>query len=255
MMSLSNLQFLSPDSLCYSFDHRANGYSRGEGFGVIVLKPLSQALANNDTIRAVIRASSSNKDGRTPGITQPSGDAQELLIQETYEKAGLDLGATRFFEAHGTGTQIGDTTEAAAIHSVFGKYRSPEEPLIVGAVKSNVGHLEGASGLASIIKAVLALEKGVIPPNTNFEKPNPRIPVKEWNIKVSSTRSSARDVTNQCPVSDRKYSMAFKRSSKSVCQLVWLRWGQCTCHLRRRTSLSESPRTSRSPPNSDTKRS
>ncbi|KAI2485149.1 Fatty acid synthase S-acetyltransferase [Pyrenophora tritici-repentis] len=182
MMSLSNLQFLSPDSLCYSFDHRANGYSRGEGFGVIVLKPLSQALSNNDTIRAVIRASSSNQDGRTPGITQPSGDAQALLIQETYEKAGLDLGTTRFFEAHGTGTQIGDTTEAAAIHSVFGKYRSPEEPLIVGAVKSNIGHLEGASGLASIIKTVLALEKGVIPPNTNFEKPNPRIPFPTENI-------------------------------------------------------------------------
>ncbi|RMZ67076.1 polyketide synthase [Pyrenophora seminiperda CCB06] len=185
MMSLSNLQFLSPDSLCYSFDHRANGYSRGEGFGVIVLKPLSQALSNNDTIRAVIRASSSNQDGRTPGITQPSRDAQARLIQETYEKAGLGLGTTMFFEAHGTGTQIGDTTEASAIHSVFGKYRSPEEPLIVGAVKSNVGHLEGASGLASIIKTVLALEKGVIPPNTNFEKPNPRIPVDEWNIKLT----------------------------------------------------------------------
>ncbi|KAE8858793.1 hypothetical protein PTNB73_08273 [Pyrenophora teres f. teres] len=197
MMSLSNLQFLSPDSLCYSFDHRANGYSRGEGFGVIVLKPLSQALSNNDTIRAVIRASSSNQDGRTPGITQPSGDAQALLIRETYEKAGLDLGTTRFFEAHGTGTQIGDTTEAAAIHSVFGKYRSPEEPLIVGAVKSNIGHLEGASGLASIIKTVMALEKGVIPPNTNFEKPNPRIPVQEWNIKASSTRSVPKAMTNE----------------------------------------------------------
>jgi acyl transferase domain-containing protein len=248
-MSLSNLQFLSPDSLCYSFDHRANGYSRGEGFGVIVLKPLSLALASNDTIRAVIRASSSNQDGRTPGITQPSGDAQALLIRETYEKAGLDLESTRFFEAHGTGTQIGDTTEAAAIHSVFGKVRSSEEPLIVGAVKSNVGHLEGASGLASIIKTVMALEHGVIPPNTNFEKPNPRIPVEEWNIQVSSIRFAIRFFANPCLVPDGEHSMAIARPSESISQLVWLWRRQCTRHLGRCISLHESSWDRRSAPN------
>jgi acyl transferase domain-containing protein len=191
MMSLSNLQFLSPDGLCYSFDHRANGYSRGEGFGAILLKPLHRALEDNDTIRAVIRASGSNQDGRTPGLTQPSEDAQALLIQETYRRGKLDLNATRFFEAHGTGTQIGDTTEAAAIHRVFKGVRSPEEPLIIGAVKSNIGHLEGASGLASIIKSVMVLENGVIPPNTNFEKPNPGIPVGDWNLKVAFHRLSS----------------------------------------------------------------
>jgi acyl transferase domain-containing protein len=188
-MSLSNLQVLSPDSLCYSFDHRANGYSRGEGFAVVVLKKLSEALANNDTVRAVIRATSSNQDGRTPGITQPSRFSQATLIRETYEKAGLDFGTTRFFEAHGTGTQIGDTTEAAAIHSVFGTVRCPDEPLIIGAVKSNIGHLEGASGLASIIKTVMVLEQGVIPPNINFDKVNPKIPAEEWNITVCSPRT------------------------------------------------------------------
>lgn len=184
MMSLSNLQVLSPDSLCYSFDHRANGYSRGEGFAVIVLKRLSRALADNDTIRAIIRATGSNQDGKTPGITQPSELAQATLIKETYEKASLDLGVTRFFESHGTGTQIGDITEATAIHSVFGEVTSPEKPLVIGAVKSNIGHLEGASGLASIIKTVMILENGVIPPNINFERVNPQIPAKKWNIQV-----------------------------------------------------------------------
>ncbi|PVI01491.1 hypothetical protein DM02DRAFT_671276 [Periconia macrospinosa] len=137
------------------------------------------ALAENDTIRAVIRATHSNQDGRTPGITQPSKSTQTVLIRETYEKTGLELGTTQFFEAHGTGTQIGDTTEAAAIHSVFGEVRTKEDPLIVGAVKSNIGHLEGASGLASIMKTVMILENGVIPPNIDFEKVNPGIPMEE----------------------------------------------------------------------------
>lgn len=100
-LTLSNMGFLSPDSRCFSFDHRANGYGRGEGFGVVVIKLLSKAIRDGDTIRAVIRSTGSNHGGRTPGIAQPSRDAQELLIKETYEKAGLDLRTTRFFEAHG----------------------------------------------------------------------------------------------------------------------------------------------------------
>jgi acyl transferase domain-containing protein len=111
-MDLSNLGFLSADNKCYSFDHRANGYSRGEGIGVVIIKPLSKALRDGDCIRAVIRATGSNQDGRTPGITQPSGAAQERLIRSTYRKAGLDMAATRYFEAHGTGTAVGDPTEA-----------------------------------------------------------------------------------------------------------------------------------------------
>lgn len=100
-LTLTNMNFLSSDSRCFSFDDRANGYARGEGFGVVVLKLLSDAIRDNDTIRAVIRSTGSNHDGRTPGITSPSKDAQELLIKETYGKAGLDLQTTRFFEAHG----------------------------------------------------------------------------------------------------------------------------------------------------------
>ena len=183
---LSNLNFLSPDSRCYSFDHRANGYSRGEGFGVVLLKLLSEAVRDGNTIRAIIRGTGTNQDGRTPGITQPNKDAQETLIRDTYISAGLDLKTTRFFEAHGTGTAIGDPTEASAISAVFKSERSPTEPLYIGAVKPNIGHLEGGSGLASLIKTIMVLEKGIIPPNIWFEKPNPKIPVEDWNIKVGS---------------------------------------------------------------------
>lgn len=180
---LANMNFLSPDSRCHSFDHRANGYARGEGFGVLVLKRLVDAIRDGDSIRAVVRSTGSNSDGRTPGITQPSKDAQERLIRETYEKAGLDLKATRFFEAHGTGTPVGDPIEAGAIGGAFGEHRSPEEPLYVGAVKSNIGHLEGASGVAGVIKTIIALEKGVIPPNTNFEQLNPKIDAPSLNLR------------------------------------------------------------------------
>ncbi|KAI9742337.1 MAG: hypothetical protein M1818_003870 [Claussenomyces sp. TS43310] len=178
---LSNLGFLGRDGVCYSFDHRANGYARGEGTAVMVLKPLKQALKDNDTIRAVIRNTGSNQDGRTPGITQPSREAQAALIQETYLRAGLNFKDTGFFEAHGTGTPIGDPREAGAIGTVFKDHRT--DPLVVGAVKSNIGHLEGASGLAGLIKTILILERGVIPRNIWFEKLNPDIPAEEWKLK------------------------------------------------------------------------
>ena len=182
---MSNLNFLSPEGRCFSFDHRANGYSRGEGFAFLVLKPLCDAIRDGDTVRAVIRATGSNQDGRTPGIIQPSSKAQETLICETYAAGGLDMTATRFFEAHGTGTAVGDPIEAKAIYSAFKNYRSRDDPLYVGAIKSNIGHLEGASGVAGVIKAIMVLEKGVIPPNIGFEKVNPKIDSDSWGIKVS----------------------------------------------------------------------
>ena len=128
-LHLNNMNFLSPDNRCFSFDGRANGYARGEGFGVVILKPLSVALQDGDTIRAVIRSAGSNQDGRTPGVTQPSSEAQERLIKETYEKAGLSLQYTRYVEAHGTGTAIGDPVEATAVGRAFRSFRSSEEPL------------------------------------------------------------------------------------------------------------------------------
>ncbi len=130
-LMLSNGNYLSPDSVCHSFDHRANGYARGEGIVAIVIKPLRDAVRDGDMIRAVIRATASNQDGRTPILTQPSADAQERLIRKAYQKAGLDFGLTRFFEAHGTGTAVGDPAEMKAIGRVFRRYRSDEEPLYV----------------------------------------------------------------------------------------------------------------------------
>lgn len=146
---MTRMGFTSPDSRCFSFDERANGYSRGEGFAVVVLKRLKDAIRDNDTIRSVIRATGSNQDGHTPGITQPSKESQAKLIRATYQKAGLDFAATRYFEAHGTtfhflvfhvrsltphigtGTAIGDPIEAAAMGSVFHSFRSSADPLYV----------------------------------------------------------------------------------------------------------------------------
>ncbi|TGJ81201.1 hypothetical protein E0Z10_g7561 [Xylaria hypoxylon] len=174
-MTLDKGGVLGPDGICRSFDEKGNGYGRGEGFGVIVLKRVSDCIRDGDTIRAVIRNSGSNQDGRSPGITQPTKAAQADLIRRVYSQAGLDMSLTRFFEAHGTGTSVGDPIEASAIGELFGCVRTPEQPLYVGALKSNVGHLEGASGVAAVIKGVYTLEQGVIPANTWLERLNPKI--------------------------------------------------------------------------------
>ncbi|KAI0857122.1 hypothetical protein F4860DRAFT_367760 [Xylaria cubensis] len=185
-LPLSNMNFLSPDSKCFSFDARANGYARGEGVVALVVKPLDTALQHGDTIRAVVRATASNQDGRTPGLTQPSIDAQEALIRRTYAKAGLSFGETRYFEAHGTGTPIGDPIEMKAIGRVFRTFRSPTAPLLVGSIKANIGHLEAASGLVAIVKSILVLERGDIPPQALFENINPKIDVKFLNVQIST---------------------------------------------------------------------
>ncbi|KAK7908914.1 hypothetical protein PG985_014792, partial [Apiospora marii] len=182
---LSNMGMLSPNSKCFSFDHRANGYGRGEGIAALILKRLPDALRDNDTIRAVIRSTGVNYDGRTPGVTQPNGASQLSLIQETYKKAGLSMLPTRYLEAHGTGTPVGDVIETAAIGAAFQESRSLDDPLYIGSVKSNIGHAEGASGLASVIKAILTLENGLIPPNANFEILNPNIAADQLKIKVA----------------------------------------------------------------------
>ncbi|KAF3028235.1 t1pks [Penicillium rubens] len=179
--ALGSAGFLSADGKSYAFDSRASGYGRGEGVGTLVVKRLSDALAAGDPIRAVIRESMLNQDGKTETITSPSLEAQEALVRGCYQKAGLDPRETQYFEAHGTGTQAGDTIEAQGIATVFA---SRQEPLLIGSIKTNVGHTEAASGLASIIKTALAMENGVIPPSINFEKPNPKISLDDWNLKL-----------------------------------------------------------------------
>lgn len=181
----SSLGMLGPDGKSYAFDSRANGYGRGEGVGSVVIKRLSDAVAAGDPIRAVIRETHLNQDGKTETITSPSQSAQEALIRECYRRAGLNPRDTQYFEAHGTGTPTGDPIEARAIAAVFGAGRG-ERPLRIGSVKTNIGHTEAASGLAGLIKVVLAMEKGQIPPSVNFDKPNPELKLDEWGLKVAT---------------------------------------------------------------------
>lgn len=186
--SLTNMHFLSPDGICHSFDDRANGYARGEAIGGLLLKPLSAALADGDTIRAVIRGSATNQDGKTPGITMPNPESQADLIRFVYEQAGLKMTDTGYFEAHGTGTGLGDPMELSAISTTLGLAREPGQgPLYVGSIKSNIGHTEGCSGLAGVIKSVLCLEKGMLVPNAGFENLNPKLKLKDWNLALPMT--------------------------------------------------------------------
>ena len=184
IIAMSNLRLHGEEGLSFTYDHRGTGYGRGEGVATLVLKPLQDALEAGDTVRAVIRATGMNQDGKTNGITLPSKDAQEDLIRSTYEAAGLDPSETAYVEAHGTGTKVGDPVEAEAISCAIATRRS--SPLIVGSVKTNIGHLEAASGLAGVIKTACVLETGLIPPNLNFEKPNENIPLSKWNLRVRS---------------------------------------------------------------------
>nr|ALQ32795.1 putative polyketide synthase [Fusarium bulbicola] len=184
MMPMTALNFLSPDGKCFTFDSRANGYGRGEGIGVVVMKRLSDAIRDNDTIRAVIRATKVNQDGHTTGITLPSKEAQVANINSVYKSAGLDFSQTGYVECHGTGTKAGDWRELKAISESLCTVRDIENPIVVGSIKPNIGHLEGAAGVAGLIKGVLTLEHAKIPPNINFQKPNPDIDFREWKVKV-----------------------------------------------------------------------
>ena len=206
------MNFLSLDGTCFSFDYRANGYARGEGIAVVALKLLSSPIRDGDLTRAVIRATGINQDGRTPGISQPNSAAQEAMIRRTYESVGLSFQDTHFFEAHGTGTTAGDLMEDTAIGNVFKDSQDPAIPLSIGAVKSNIGHLGGAAGLAGLIKSVLVLEKRLIPLNIWFEKVNPNIESNRWNLKVCLFMIAAIALTTIL-VSGRDGAMAYYGSS------------------------------------------
>ncbi len=156
--------------------------SRSEGAGVIIIKPLSRAKEDGDRIYATIRGSGVNQDGATKGISVPSGEAQQEMIKMAYEDAGVDTRQVKYVEAHGTGTFVGDPIEARSIGKIVGSKR--EDHCYIGSVKSNIGHLEPASGIAGIIKLALAMQNRVIPPNIHFNKPNPNIPFDELKLKV-----------------------------------------------------------------------
>ncbi|EFW99415.1 polyketide synthase [Grosmannia clavigera kw1407] len=181
---MTSLGVLSAEGKSYAFDDRASGYGRGEGIGTLILKPLKDALRDGDPIRAIVRQTFLNQDGKTPTITSPSQLAQEELIRDCYARAALDPLETPYAEAHGTGTQVGDSTEAAALQATLGSGRPRGQPLRFGSVKTNIGHLEATSGIAAIIKAAMAMEKGFVPPSINFETGSKNIPFDKWDIKV-----------------------------------------------------------------------
>ncbi|WP_437965697.1 SDR family NAD(P)-dependent oxidoreductase [Sorangium sp. So ce260] len=181
----SKAGMLSPDGRSKAFDARANGYVRGEGAGIVVLKPLRRAIADGDPIYAVIRGSGVNQDGRTNGITVPSGQAQQALIREVCERARVSPGQIQYVEAHGTGTPVGDPIEANALGAVLGSGRAPHDPCWIGSVKTNIGHLEAAAGVAGLIKAALALKHGAIPPHLHLQQPNPGIDFDALGLKVA----------------------------------------------------------------------
>ena len=177
---------LSPNGRCKTFDAGADGYVRGEGCGIVVLKRLDDAERDGDRIWAVIRGSAVNQDGMGPGLTVPEGPAQQRAIEAALARAGIAATDVDYLEAHGTGTRVGDPTELGAAGAAYGKGRDPEKPLLIGSVKTNIGHLESAAGIAGFIKAALALKRGVIPEHLHFEAPNPNLDWDTLGLKVTA---------------------------------------------------------------------
>ncbi|MFI2184757.1 type I polyketide synthase, partial [Streptomyces sioyaensis] len=177
---------LSPDGRCFTFDERANGYARGEGGGVLVLKPLASALAAGDPVCCVIRGSAVNSDGASDGLTVPSSAAQEAVIRRAHQLADLRPADVQYVELHGTGTRVGDPVEAAALGAALGRDRREHGPLAVGSVKTNIGHLESAAGIAGFLKVALAIRRRELPASLNFREPNPQIPLDELNLRVQT---------------------------------------------------------------------
>ena len=181
-MLTSETSLLNSQGKCFPFDSRGTGYGRGEGVAMVVIKRLNDAVKAGDPIRAIIRNTAIGQDGKTRGITMPNETAQESLIRSVYSPINLEPGDIDYIEAHGTGTIAGDEKELNALGKTFCTGR--KRPLYVGSIKGNVGHLESASGLAGLIKAVLILEKGLIPATPNFETLKPMLNPTAWNIEV-----------------------------------------------------------------------
>ena len=174
-IALSKSHMMAPDGRCKTFDSLADGFVRGEGCGIVVLKRLSDALAGGDNILALIRGSAVNQDGRSSGLTAPNGKAQEAVIRQALGNAGVRPEEIGYVEAHGTGTSLGDPIEAHALAAALGQGRTAENPLVVGSVKTNLGHLESAAGITGLIKVVLAMQHEEIPRHLHFQKMNPHI--------------------------------------------------------------------------------
>ena len=182
--SFDTAEAMSRGGACRSFDAGADGFVRGEGCGVVVLKRLSEAVRDGNRILAVVRGSAMNQDGRSNGLMAPNPAAQAAVLRAACADAGVEPLEVDYVEAHGTGTLLGDPIEARGLGSVYGRGRAPDSPLLIGSVKSNMGHLEAAAGVVGFIKATLALQRGRIPGNLHFDAPNPHIPFDELRLKV-----------------------------------------------------------------------
>jgi acyl transferase domain-containing protein/acyl carrier protein len=184
-VAFSRAGLMSPDGRCKAFDDSANGYVRGEGAGMVVLKRLADALADGDAIYAEILGTATVQDGRSNGLMAPRGSAQEAVLAAACQEAGVPPGAIQYVEAHGTGTALGDVIEATALGRVVGRREPGQEPCALGSVKTNIGHLEAAAGVAGLIKTALCLHHGALPPSLHFQKPNHQIDFAALGLEVN----------------------------------------------------------------------
>ncbi len=182
---MKDVGMLSSSGLCHTFDAAADGFVRGEGCGMIVLKRLADAKADGDRIWGVIRGSAVNQNGTSAGLTVPNGPAQERVIEKALAQAGVPPASVDYLEAHGAGSDLGDPIEVQAAAAVYGRGRDEERPLLIGSVKTNIGHLECAAGIASLIKTVLAMNEGRIPKQLHFHNPNPHLAWEDLPVRVT----------------------------------------------------------------------
>nr|WP_262928363.1 type I polyketide synthase [Streptomyces sp. CBMA29] len=235
---------LSPDGRCYTFDERANGYVRGEGGAVLVLKRLSDAVADGDPIRCVLLGSAVNNDGGGPGLTSPHQAAQEDLLRSAYRRAGVAPDEVQYVELHGTGTRVGDPVEARALGTVLGAGRDPRAPLAVGSVKTNVGHLEGAAGVTGLLKLILSVQHRALPPSLNYRRPNPEIALVDLRLRVQTG-----DEATAWPDEDRPLlgGVSSFGMGGTNCHVVVGEWAAASSSVRPDAALPGAARTTRSP--------
>ncbi|ETR73947.1 MAG: hypothetical protein OMM_00565 [Candidatus Magnetoglobus multicellularis str. Araruama] len=184
-IAFCKINALAPDGKCKTFDASADGYSRGEGCGVVVLKRLSSAIEDNDPILAIIKGCSINQDGTSSSLTAPNAISQKMVIQQAYKNASINIDDVDYIELHGTGTRLGDPIEARALGMTFEHRKNPQK-VIVGSVKTNFGHLEAAAGMAGLIKTILAIHHQQIPPSLHFKNPSPHIQWDDIPIQVAT---------------------------------------------------------------------
>ncbi|MEM7698936.1 MAG: acyltransferase domain-containing protein, partial [Verrucomicrobiota bacterium] len=199
-IGFSKATMLSPTGQCFAFDDRANGYVRGEGAGMFVIKPLSAAQRDGDRIYCTIKAAVINQDGNTSSMTVPGVETQAEMLRIAYSQAGLEPKRVRYMEAHGTGTPVGDPIETRALGTILSQGRDRGDFCLIGSCKTNVGHLESGSGVAGLAKAALILHHDQVPPNLNFKNPNPDIPFDEFKLKVATELQEIPKLNGYLPV-------------------------------------------------------